>query len=491
MGRPRWIDSRTVVMTVKLKPNHKYSLSLNCSNATNFRSASGKALDPVPWTFTTGASGVVDSGQEEADPPKVVEISPALGAIDVEPGTSELRVVFDRDMSTGGFSFCGGGPAFPAFDGRPSWVDKRTVVVQVKLEPDHDYQLMLNCPAAQNFRSAQGVPLVPVPWHFATAGGAASLAPAEQRALNERCLNQLMVVLRDYYSYYKLRGIDWEALVDKHRVAIVSAKSTRAWVKAVAEMLAPAEDMHLWLRYKAAASYPDQRQVRRNFDLDGVRAAMPSLRQRNECAYTARTDDGIGYILITTLSHERANELAEVPGYVKEMADCRGMIVDLRCNGGGSEPLAEPIAAWFVDGTKTYAMHVTRDPSAPGGFREPYHRQITGNKRPDRYEGPVAVLSGPGVMSSAEAFLLMMKQGEKVTVFGQASRGSSGNPQQYDLENGVEVFVPSWKAMRPDGRCFEGEGIAPDVPVRARMSRFKQGDPVIERALEHLRGQAG
>ncbi len=90
-------------------------------------------------------------------------------------------------------------------------------------------------------------------------------------------------------------------------------------------------------------------------------------------------------------------------------------------------------------------------------------------------------------MSSAEAFLLMMKQGEDVTVIGSRSYGSSGNPKPHTLQNDVEVFIPSWKAMRVDGTCFEGRGIEQDIEVKAKSSAFKKGDPVIERALEYLR----
>ncbi len=132
-------------------------------------------------------------------------------------------------------------------------------------------------------------------------------------------------------------------------------------------------------------------------------------------------------------------------------------------------------------------MHVTRDPRASGGFNTPYQRTITGNEAPHRFDKPVAVLSGPGVMSSAEAFLLMFMQGDNVTVIGKPTYGSSGNPHPHSLENGVEVLVPSWKAMRPDGSCFEGEGIRPDSNVRARTATLRERDPVIERALKHLR----
>ena len=79
---------------------------------------------------------------------------------------------------------------------------------------------------------------------------------------------------------------------------------------------------------------------------------------------------------------------------------------------------------------------------------------------------------GPASMSSCESFLLMMKQVPGCTLVGQRSYGSSGNPQPVDLGNGVTAFVPSWKDLRPDGTCLEGEGVEPDVEVKAGPRDF-------------------
>ena len=87
------------------------------------------------------------------------------------------------------------------------------------------------------------------------------------------------------------------------------------------------------------------------------------------------------------------------------------------------------------------------------------------------------------VISSGEAFLLMMKQVPGAVLVGAASQGSSGNPQPYDLRNGVTVFCHRGKIMTPDGQEIEGVGIAPDIAVAATPDDFKNADPVLEAAL--------
>ena len=52
---------------------------------------------------------------------------------------------------------------------------------------------------------------------------------------------------------------------------------------------------------------------------------------------------------------------------------------------------------------------------------------------------------------------------------------------------GLTVMLPSWQALRPDGTCFEGEGIEPTVPITASADAFLTGDPVLAEALARLR----
>ena len=41
--------------------------------------------------------------------------------------------------------------------------------------------------------------------------------------------------------------------------------------------------------------------------------------------------------------------------------------------------------------------------------------------------------------------------------------------------------------MRADGSCFEGEGIAPNILVKAEKKDFENSDPVLEKALLELK----
>ncbi|OQY05640.1 MAG: hypothetical protein B6I25_05290 [Planctomycetales bacterium 4572_13] len=81
----------------------------------------------------------------------------------------------------------------------------------------------------------------------------------------------------------------------------------------------------------------------------------------------------------------------------------------------------------------------------------------------------------------------MMKQVSGCKIVGEPTQGSSGNPKPHDLGNRVTVYLPSWKALLPDGICFEGKGIRPDILVKVQSNQITTKDPVIEAALKELK----
>jgi hypothetical protein len=423
-----------------------------------------------------------------AAPPKVIETVPANGDPNVDPGLKEMRFVFDQDMASGGYSICGGGPMFPKIAGRPRWADKRTLTTRVALEPDHEYRLSINCPSATNCRSAAGEPATPYPVTFKTAAGGGAAGPAAPSTVsNAEAVKNLRQAIDEQYSYRDLRKLDWAALFAKYGPMMESAKSPAVFAQAAAGLLANACDMHIWLEVGGREIHPYKRNITRNYNLAVLGKVVPGFRKLSNGVYSGRFDDGIRYILIESWSRDRTEALEQAYAVLGESSDAPGLIVDVRPNGGGAEPLAQQFAGCFIDKPVVYSKNVYREADAPGGFGRVYDRVLEPNKARPKYRGKVVVLMGQANMSSCESFLLMMKQVPGCKLIGSTSYGSSGNPKPVDLGNGVTVYLPSWKDLRPDGTCLEGEGIKPDIPITVTAVALQTTDPVLQAALTLLR----
>lgn len=421
--------------------------------------------------------------QALATPPRVVEITPDQGDVDVDPGLKRFTVKFDQPMSREGFSIVGGGETFPEVPMRGRWLSDTTFILPVRLEPGREYRFSVNSESFNNFRNVHGEPAVPYPVSFWTAEGedAERLTPEQ----NEEAVDALLDLLTTRYSHRERLGIDWGARVETYRERLVGAETPLSFARLAARLLTSAKDKHVWVETGDHRLSTHVDPVTPNANPRRLPELVEGYERHNGAVATGTLPGGAVYVSIDSWSLWNPALLGPAFEAIEQAAGSPGLILDVRMNGGGNELFAQQIAGCFIDEPVLYATHVfvTED----GGFTEPAQRWLRPNEDRPTFEGPVAVLTGPVVMSSNEAFLLMMRQVAGVRLFGAASQGSSGNPRKHKLPNGVSVYLPSWIAMTPEGEGFEGEGLEPDVEIEATPEDFAGRDPVLDAALQWIR----
>jgi hypothetical protein len=429
-------------------------------------------------------------GVAHASQPMVVSASPDLGDTDVDPTITQLRVEFDQDMDTrGGMSICGGGPRFPTITAKSTWESPRVLLIPVKLEPSHTYELGINCPGAQNTRSANGEPAMVTPLSFTTAATkeaakSLTLVPAQ----NEKAIAALRQALAERYSHRDVRLVDWDAQIGAHLGELERAKTRGQFARAAARVLSVGRDVHMSIGVGTARVSTFSPIQAPNCNVRWLAANVPEWKQANEVVCTGLYADGVAYILVGSWPGDGAM-VQPALDFIEQHKDAPGLVIDVRPNGGGDELTAMRIAACFVDKQAVYSRNSYRDPRAKDGWSEVFDRTIKPAKDGPRYKGPVAVLMGPSCMSSNESFLLMMRCCPRAKLIGEPSYGASGNPKPIELGNGVTIFMPSWKDMLPDGTPLEGRGVMPDVSIRARPDELAAGDPVLDAGLRVVRAR--
>ena len=424
----------------------------------------------------------------ESQIPRVIKAQPDNQAQQVDPDQRELRVIFDQPMAPGGRSVVGGGPLFPRLVGKPRWENERTFVWSLRLEPDHEYWLSINSGSFGNFRGTNGESAAPYPISFRTrlrTPAEEAAAPARRTALDREAVAILKQAVDEDYSYRDLRKVDWEQQFREFSPRLESAGQARRFAELAAQMLAPAQDVHLWLRVEGEIIPSYRRRAAWNVAVNRLPRFVPSWQRRSEVICTGEYGDGIRYLYIGGWPGDARQELE--PAY-EQLADAaeagKPLIVDVRANGGGDEELAGEFAACFIERPILYARdRLRRD----GRFSPVYERSLRPNRGRPKFRGRVVVLAGAGTVSSCESFVMMMKQVPGCTLLGEPTAGCSGSPRPADLGNGVVAVLPSWQDLRLDGTCLEGQGFAPDIVVKSSSADFEQGDPVLEAALKLLR----
>ena len=418
--------------------------------------------------------------------PKVVSSTVEDGQDDVDPGLTEIRATFDQAMDQNNtWSVVGGGPMFPKITARPKWADEKTIVISVQLEPEHEYWMSLNSDTFQGFRNPEGEAGAPRPLGFKTrvAGAAAEPANALTREQNQKAIEALRKAIDANYSYKDRLKLDWAKLFERERKAMEEAKTANQFARAVARILREAQDAHVFVKAGERTIGTHVNAKAPNFNGQTLRKAVTDWKEHGGGVASGKVGQGIGYLIISDWGRETGKAVDEAFAAVK---DAKGLIIDVRLNGGGDEVVARGFAGRFIDGPKVYSKNrIRRD----GKWDGPFDRVVEARAETDRYGGPVAVLIGPKVGSSCESFVLMMKQGSRVKLVGDVTKGSSGNPKAVELGNGVTVFLSSWEDQLPDGTVLEGRGVRPDVEVKTDLMELRQRDRVLEAGVEVVKGR--
>ncbi|MCX7424845.1 MAG: S41 family peptidase [Planctomycetia bacterium] len=292
---------------------------------------------------------------------------------------------------------------------------------------------------------------------------------------------------REYAMFAIKPKVDWAKLRETYRPRAAAAETNHELAAVISEMLDHLEDLHVYVTVdgETIAGYNRHRPLNAN------RNALPGLvgpiTSTGHDLDWGRTADGIGYVNIFRLSDPALPEAFD--DVLGRMADTRGLILDLRYNGGGSEPLGCQIAGRFLDRSRVYSLSQYRNGPKHTDLG-PKHERTCGPVGPWHYAGPVVVLQGRKTMSSAESFALALAQCPRVTTLGERTAGSSGNPRRVDAGAGIVVNLPRWIDMDPAGKPIDAVGVAPRVKIEAKPEDFRgDRDPALSAALENLRSR--
>ncbi|MGQ9928409.1 MAG: S41 family peptidase [Chloroflexaceae bacterium] len=190
----------------------------------------------------------------------------------------------------------------------------------------------------------------------------------------------------------------------------------------------------------------------------------------------------IGYLGVTTLwVNDMDVQVREVLASLSGPAPLRGLIIDLRSNGGGWRSVMTGILGHFARG------EVGRFTSRAGDT--PLE---IGPVPPDLRGLPLVVLVDEGTASYAEVIAAVLQQHAGAVVVGAPTAGNTETIYAYDLSGGARLWVAQEGFTLANGTALEGAGVQPDIMTLDDWTRFSTADdPGIVLALRVLNRGAG
>ena len=171
--------------------------------------------------------------------------------------------------------------------------------------------------------------------------------------------------------------------------------------------------------------------------------------------------EGVAYIQIHTFLKNNLREDFEPVWQSLAAQHPKGLILDLRTNGGGLKYEAMEILSYFLpDGE--YGYFQSRKYDAPLLLHKKA-RDVSGSQTI-----PLAVLIDETTASIAEVFALALQETGRARVFGNPSAGNVEITRRYDLPEGAAALIAVERYISMQGKNIEGQGVTPDQPIAQR-----------------------
>jgi carboxyl-terminal processing protease len=191
-------------------------------------------------------------------------------------------------------------------------------------------------------------------------------------------------------------------------------------------------------------------------------------------------DGGAAYLKVAEFTPRVTDEVrADVEGFKR--AGARQLVLDLRGAGHGELSEAVKMAELFMKGGVVAKV---------AGARA--EEQVL-NADPARsvWDRPMAVLTDNGTSGAGEIVAAALLDAGRASVVGEATFGRAPIQRAVVLPEGGMVLTVA-RYVSPKGTAIHGKGVTPSVPVRDRDEDAEEapaGDPILEKALEVLRGE--
>lgn len=168
----------------------------------------------------------------------------------------------------------------------------------------------------------------------------------------------------------------------------------------------------------------------------------------------------------------------------------KGLVLDLRNNGGGDTEEAILFASLFLKDGQTVSRFLPqkgveeRQVAGPDQFVF-NGTQLTKELREDLQKIPMVILSNGSSASSSELTIGALKDNKRATIVGEQTFGKGVGFKVMLGRLGGNLSITNLKYLTPNGYDLNGKGIAPDINVKANPKTPE--DEQLERALKELR----
>jgi hypothetical protein len=323
-----------------------------------------------------------------------------------------------------------------------------------------------------------------------------------------------------HYALFEIKSVSWKDMYTHYRSRVTAKTSDLELVSIFKEMLDPLQDGHINIFQKDKRLYKGESKSntfrtefqglekefwstvkdllqKHNFPAPEPRGTLVdgNFTKAVPVMYVSRNNE-IGYVRFTRFFNELKGVMGSdkdeqedsrvlfdlVDQTLQEFETCKGVIIDLRDNGGGHS--GYELAGKFIDKPALVNYKSTRLNGQLSPLEE-YHVNPAGGIR---FTKPIVVLTSDRTASAAEDFALALKRFPHVMLIGTRTRGMFSDIYSFVLPNKMEVSLSNQLYYDIDKTILEDKGVQPTLEItNTRQDLISKTDAVLIKALEILK----
>ena len=288
------------------------------------------------------------------------------------------------------------------------------------------------------------------------------------------------------YSFFEYNNIDWNAMHDTYRAQITDGMSKEDQFIVMGNMLNELKDGHVNLlsdfnisdyhfNWRGPQNI-NSRVVQEHYL--GTDAYISTPFQHNFVG--GGTD--VGYIIFSSFPGTMTDE--QIDFILNRYKDTKGIIIDVRQNGGGAATDMTRLVSHFMGSESTVYRTKIKEGKGHNDFTPAQDINIKPSDGTN-YTKKVYVLTDRGTFSSGSFFTTAMRSLPHVVQMGDTTGGGMGLPNGGQLPNGWTYRFSVTQTWDMDGNLYEN-GIPPDV-LKFIDPSDTNTDAVIEAAITAIR----
>jgi len=306
---------------------------------------------------------------------------------------------------------------------------------------------------------------------------------------NKGNFEALWKLMDEHYCFFDYKqkelGVDWNEVHSRYAKCVNEKMTQRQLFEVLCNMVSELQDGHVNIGapFDLARNWSYYEEYPLNYNDSIVNLYLGHDYNIASGLKFVILDDNIAYVRCE--SFENSIGEGNLSNMLSILGICRGLILDVRDNGGGQLTTAHRLASRFVD-DKTligYVCHKTG--KGHNDFSEPIAEYLE-SYNGYRWNKPAVILTNRRCYSATNDFVKCVKGAPNVTIMGDRTGGGSGMPFHSELPNGWSLRYSAVVYYDKDMNHTEF-GIDPDIFIEMSGADTSQNkDTFIEKAREYL-----